>query len=794
MAGRGSGGSRRDGSARRAAVPAPRQGEPAGPAQPPRRRPVAQADPPEPDADPPEPDADPPEPDAGLPEPDAGLPADPGTARPARAGWHLVAGSAGLAAAATATAGLVAGAAGAVYLGWRAGHLGGTGFTGGLAFAAELALYLVVVGLAVCAARVNRGFVRRAPAPAGTLDVFVVSRGEPLSDVDRTLRTAQAITYPHRTYLLVDTRIDDAALPGGRGGAWAAAALADRRDITCLTRDDGPPSRTGLLNAALAVTDGDAVLLLDVGDTVCADAAHRVLGYLRDPQVGFVSSAWRPTASGQGPLPDRAEAALARMVAAGRDRDGAATGVGSGTLYRRVALETVGGFGVRAATEEPRTSYELHSAGWASVHHPDVVTARAARPPAVAARLTLARALDRLRILLFDNPLAKTGLTTRQRAHHLGDAALPLLAAAQIGFWLTPALMVLAGGRLSSGTDAVQWLAFGLPYLAATGLFAAAVTTEGGLVGRGLAAALAGWLAAIPLSLLALARIVVLGGRSGAAPDLARRALRSAPGQGPVRATSTAPAAATEVRAVPGKSLPAKSVAGKAVAGKGTAGKSAARKGVAEKAVVGKDTAGKGVAGKAVAGKAAAGKATTSKAALVKAVPTTAVVGKATTSKALVRAKAAPTAGLAKAVPPRVTQGTAPVKAGPAKRAPLAAVGRTGLVKGAWNRTVTAWPSGLTAHPGSALGQLTPDRWTPSLLVVSLPAVALAASVLVAAVRPDRGHLVALAWAGAVLLVAAEAVAAACALQSATVRVGGRLRATIGAAVLIAAALAVAFG
>jgi hypothetical protein len=511
-----------------------------------------------------------------------------------------------------------------------------------------------------------------------------------------------------------------------------------------------------------------------------------VLGYLRDPQVGLVSSAWRPTASGQGPLPDRAEAALARTVAAGRDRDGAATGVGSGTLYRRVALETVGGFGARAATEEPRTSYELHSAGWASVHHPDVVIYRAARPPAVAARLTLARALDRLRILLFDNPLAKTGLTNRQRAYHLADAALPLLAAAQVGLWLTPALMLLAGGRLTSGTDTVQWLVFGLPYLATTGLFAAAVTTEGGRVGRGLPAALAGWLAAIPLSLLALARIVLLGGRSGAAPDIARRALRSAPDPGPVRTTSTAPAAAPQVTAVPVKSLPVRSLPAKAAAGKALTGNAAVRKAVA----------GKGVAEKAGAGKAVTRKSTASKAALDKTAPTTAMVGKATTSKAAVaRAKAAPKAGLAKAVPPGVTQGAAAlVKAGPATKAPVPAAGRTGFVRGAWSRTVTAWPSGLTAHPGSALGRLTPDRWTPSLLVVSLPAVTLAASVLVAALRPDRGHLVALSWAGAVLLVTAEAVAAACAPQSATVRVGRRLRVTIGAAVLIAAALTVAFG
>lgn len=773
MAGRGSRGSRRDGSARRAVVPAPRQGEPSRPPAPPRAEPgaeaIAQPNPAPPKTGSPKPvplkgapvqpvplkgapakpgplkgapakpgapkpaspkpgsskvgaskaapakpspskpsspkpgspkpapakpsPAKPGQPGPGLAKPglakpasarttvaldkvgDAGLPVDPDTAQTARAGWHLVAGGLGLAAAATAVLGGLTVAAGAVYLGWRASQLGGTGITGGIGFAAELALYLVLAGLAVCAARVNRGFVRRAPAPAGTLDVFVVSRGEPLADIDRTLRAARDITYPHRTYLLADTRIDDAAMPGGRGG-WAAAALADRVDITCLTRDDGPPSRTGLLNAALAATDGDAVLLLDAGDAVGTDAAHRILGYLRDPQVGLVASAWRTAASGRGPLPDRAEPALARLVATAKDRDGAATGLGSGTLYRRVALETVGGFGAQAATEEPRTSYELHAAGWASVHHPDVVTTRAARPPAAATRLTVARAVDRLRMLLFDNPLAKTGLTTRQRAYHLADAALPLLAAAQAGLWLAPALMVLAGGRLTAGAGAFGWLVFGLPYLVTAGLFAAAITAEGAFVGRGLGSTLTGWLTAIPLSLVALVRVVVLGGRSGLAPDVTRRALLAA-----------------------GRSV---------------------------------DTS-------------------------------------------------------AAAVPPAD-------EPAPARDGVKAGAGRTGIAGASWSRAVRVWWSGRLGRPGAPLGPFGPDRWTPLLLGVSLPAVVLGATVLVAAVRPRHGHLVALLWAGGVLLLAAEAICAACALRWEIPRNPRRLRATVGAAVVLAAALTIAFG
>ncbi|MBL7519521.1 glycosyltransferase, partial [Frankia sp. CNm7] len=496
---------------------------------------------------------------------DAGLQVGTEVAAPVRVGWHLAPEGRTAAGVVAPLAGGALVFTGATYLGWRAGHLGGTGVTGVICFVAELALYLVLTALAVCAGRVNRGFVRRPPSPAGTLDVFVVLRDEPLGDLDRTLRSAHGITYPHRVYLLADTRVADGGAgdgpaggrrdagrrdagvglggpgrgtAGGRGGWRSVEALTRKLDVTCLIRSDGPPSRPGLLNAALARTDGDAILLLDAGDVVTPDAAHQLLGYLRDPQVGLVAGAWRAGPAGQGPLPDRPVPRLAQLVAAARDRDGAVGGAGGGTLYRRVALETVDGFSERGGTEEPGTSYQLHTAGWASVQHPDVIMVRAARSTATAARLTVLRAVDRLRILLFDNPLARRGLTGWQRAHHLADAALPLLAALQAGVWLGPALVVLGGGRLATGTDAGEWCGFGLPYLAAAVVFGLTVT---GLGGHGPAAALTGWLVSIPLSVLALARVTIVGGRGrlDAAPDVTPSALVENPL--PIVAPSSAP-------------------------------------------------------------------------------------------------------------------------------------------------------------------------------------------------------------------------------------------------------------
>ncbi|MBX6389033.1 MAG: glycosyltransferase [Frankia sp.] len=472
--------------------------------------------------------------------------AEPGLAAPwdgatVRVGWHPT-DPTSVAAVAEPVAAVAVIVAGACYLAWRLRTIGDAGAAGALCLAAEVAAYLLLAGLAAGAARANRGFARRPPAPAGTLDVFVVAGGEPLAAIDRSLIAAKGITYPHRTFLLHDGR-----LAGGRS-AQTAESLALRHDAVCLARSRGPAGRAALLNDALTRTDGDAVLVLDAGDVVSPDAGHQLLGYLRDPHVGLVTSVPRAEPGSANAVADRVAPAVARLAAAARDRDGAAfADASSGTLYRRAAIETVDGFSPRGAAEEPRTSYELLAAGWHSVFHPVPVATRAARPAAVAAGMLTDRAADRLRILLFDNPLRKAGLTGRQRAHLLLDTLTPLLLVAQVGVWAVPPLVVFGGAWPGGGADVGAWLGFGLPYLLTAALFLTAVAgTElagrgprpaararrprptGGRLAGGLLGMVASWLLAIPVSVMALGLVFVRGGRSGPwwAPGRARHVAR----------------------------------------------------------------------------------------------------------------------------------------------------------------------------------------------------------------------------------------------------------------------------
>ncbi|WP_241255408.1 glycosyltransferase, partial [Candidatus Protofrankia californiensis] len=251
-------------------------------------------------------------------------------------------------------------------------------------------------------------------------------------------------------------------------------ALAARLGVPCFTRVDGTPGKAGNLNHALARTDGDAILTLDADHLVVPDLGERVVGYLRDPGVGFVCTA-QCFDTGRIDILNNAETIFYRSLQPAKDRDNAAFSCGNGTLYRRSALESVGGFSEWNIVEDVQTSYELHSHGWSSVYHPVPISiGTAPATAAVYAKQRLRWAMDGTRLLLFDNPLVKPGLSGWQRAHYLHTSLSPLLASVQMIFAMGPVLSIVFRSQLSSAASQQSYLLFGLPYLASTLLFIAA--------------------------------------------------------------------------------------------------------------------------------------------------------------------------------------------------------------------------------------------------------------------------------------------------------------------------------
>ena len=90
-------------------------------------------------------------------------------------------------------------------------------------------------------------------APAGlSVDVFVPAYDEPASLVERSLRAAKAMQYPHRTFLLDDGDRDE------------LMELAATLDVGYLRRKTSRDHKAGNVNNALERTSGDIVAIFDV--------------------------------------------------------------------------------------------------------------------------------------------------------------------------------------------------------------------------------------------------------------------------------------------------------------------------------------------------------------------------------------------------------------------------------------------------------------------------------------------------------------------------------------------------
>jgi cellulose synthase (UDP-forming) len=204
------------------------------------------------------------------------------------------------------------------------------------------------------------------PAPEGlSVAIFTTSSpGEPLEMFEKTLAACAAITYPHTTYLLDDTRNP------------AFKEAAERNGAVWLELVGIPGAKAGKINAALKKTKEDFILVLDPDHIPFPNFLDHTLGFFQDEELGFVQvcqayynqyrsftalGAAEQTYTFYGPT---------QMSLYGY---GCAVAIGANCTFRRKALESIGGHGIGLA-EDLITSIRIHAAGWKSIYNPVVVS------------------------------------------------------------------------------------------------------------------------------------------------------------------------------------------------------------------------------------------------------------------------------------------------------------------------------------------------------------------------------------------------------------------------------------
>jgi cellulose synthase (UDP-forming) len=278
-----------------------------------------------------------------------------------------------------------------------------------------------------------------------TIDVFVTIFDEPPDVLYRTLVGCRAMRYPEekkRLYVLDDGRRSE------------VREMAERLGCRYLSRATNEHAKAGNLNAALRRSDGQLVVNFDTDHVPVSSFLEETVGHFADPLVALVQTAHHF----YNPDPYQENLRLAgeivheqelffQVIQPGRDRHNAAFYCGSGGLFRRSALEAIGGFLTSTTTEDIHTSIRLHSRGYRSIY----VSERLAAGLSPESFESYLKQRDRwaqghAQILLTrENPLWAGGLTPLQRIDYLASISHFFLGVPRILYLIAPLGYLLFG-------------------------------------------------------------------------------------------------------------------------------------------------------------------------------------------------------------------------------------------------------------------------------------------------------------------------------------------------------------
>ena len=290
------------------------------------------------------------------------------------------------------------------------------------------------------------GKTRILPLPKGGLpsvDVFVTVYHEPVALLRRTLIGCQALDYPGLKTVYV---LDD-------GRRKEVKELTEGLDCLYLERASNKDAKAGNINDGLKRSRGDLVMLLDCDHIPTRNFLEETVGQFSDPRVGFVhtphyfynSDAFQRGHQLENEVVNEQDL-FSFVIQPGRDGYNSSFFAGSGGVFRRSALEKVGGMQTLTISEDLHTSMAVHAKGYKSVYVNKILSAGLS-PETFRSYLIQRQRWTRggLQIFILDNPLVKGGLSFMQRVNYFASNYYFLGAPPRMVFLLAPLSFLLFG-------------------------------------------------------------------------------------------------------------------------------------------------------------------------------------------------------------------------------------------------------------------------------------------------------------------------------------------------------------
>jgi len=266
------------------------------------------------------------------------------------------------------------------------------------------------------------------------VDVFITVYGEDIDVIRRTVTAALALNGRHRTWVLDDGRSDEVRDMAGELGARYVRRLSSGG------------AKAGNVNHALTLAKGNFFAIFDADFVPAPEFLEETVPFFVDDSVAFVQTPQTygnlHTTIARGAA--YMQAVFYRFIQPGRNRFNAAFCVGTNVVFRRTAIDDIGGMYTNSKSEDVWTSLMLHERGWRSVFVPTVLAVGDA-PETVEAysKQQLRWATGGFEIMLTHNPLSpRRRLSMDQRIQYFVTATFYLTGICPLLLLLVPPLEI----------------------------------------------------------------------------------------------------------------------------------------------------------------------------------------------------------------------------------------------------------------------------------------------------------------------------------------------------------------
>jgi cellulose synthase (UDP-forming) len=279
--------------------------------------------------------------------------------------------------------------------------------------------------------------------------LFITVYGEDIDVIERTAIAARDIIGQHATIILDDGESDE------------VRQLAKKVGVSYLRRTEHQGAKAGNINNGLRFTQNDFVAVFDADHIPKPLFLYQTLPYFYDKRVAFVQSPQiyhnltNLISSGAG----YAQSLFYRFICPGKNKFNAAFCVGTNVVFRRSALDDIGGMYDKSKSEDIWTSLRLHEQGWKTIFTPDELSAGEA-PETIKAYFKQQQrwATGGLEILFHHNLILTKKLSFNQKLQYMWTAAFYLHGLATAALFFLPAIYIIFGmSPINSNLGFMHW-------------------------------------------------------------------------------------------------------------------------------------------------------------------------------------------------------------------------------------------------------------------------------------------------------------------------------------------------